>query len=243
VANNRDSSKQKRARQNRAQREAREARAKAAATPAEERKAKYASSTPTDAPAGRKSRSARASDRPVRPPRPGDLPVDIDTLEGSWYKKRMMVPGGRQVLFGTLLTVLLVVMTLLIPAPIPEKDQKPGGPTTQTIFDLLGAAAIPLLAVPLIVMAFASYSILSPNRRRIWIGCSFVAALAAVVLGLTYIFPVGFLVYAVMRANKIEGPAPNSRAGRELAAAEAQAAEDDSNDDPSDADGSDDEPA
>ena len=69
------------------------------------------------------------------------------------------------------------------------------------------------------LVAVATVFILSPNRRRIWIGCSFVAAIGAVVLGIPYLFPVGFLVYAVMRANKIEGPSPTSRAAREQDAA------------------------
>ena len=92
MANNRDSSKQKRARQNRAQREAREARAKAASVPAEERKAKYASSTPTDAAPTKKGRGADRP-RPERKPRLGDLPVDLETLDGL---ERIEVKAGTQ---------------------------------------------------------------------------------------------------------------------------------------------------
>lgn len=217
MANNRDSSKQKRARQNRAQREAREARAKAASVPAEERKAKYASSTPTDAAPTKKGRGADRP-RPERKPRLGDLPVDLETLEGSWYKKRMTVPGGRQVLTGTVLTVVITVLTVITKYPDPDATGAAKKKATESFFDIYGTAGIPLLLVPLIAMGIAAYFILSPNRRRIWTGCSFVAAIAAVVLGIPYIFPVGFLVYAVMRANKIEGPSPTSRAGRELAA-------------------------
>ena len=221
MANNRDSSKQKRARQNRAQREAREARAAAASLPAEERKAKYASSTPEAAPA----KKGRAADRPrpERRPRLGDVPVDLETLEGNWYKKRLTVPGGRQVLTGAVLTVVITVLTVITKYPDPDATGDAKNKATESFFDIYGSAGIPLLIAPLVAMAVATYFILSPNRRRIWIGCSFVAGLAAVVLGIPYIFPVGFLVYAVMRANKIEGPSPTSRAGREAAAAQADA--------------------
>lgn len=226
MANNRDSSKQKRARQNRAQREARDARAKAASVPAEERKAKYASSGPTEDGSTRKGRargSAEAKPRPERRPRLGDVPVDLETLEGNWYKKRLTVPGGRQVLTGSVLTIVITVLTVITEYPDPDATGEAKKKATESFFDIYGAAGIPLLAAPLLAMAVASYFILSPNRRRIWIGCSFVAAIAAVALGIPYIFPVGFLVYAVMRANKIEGPPPNSRAGRQLAANEASA--------------------
>jgi len=222
VANNRDSSKQKRARQNRAQREAREARAKAAALPAEERKAKYASSTPADAAPAKKSRGADRP-RPERKPRLGDTPVDIETLEGNWYKKRLSVPGGRQVLTGAVLTVVITFLTVITKYPDPDATGEAKKKATESFFDIYGAAGIPLLLVPIIAMAVATAFILSPNRRKIWIGCSFVAAIAAVVLGIPYIFPVGFLVYAVMRANKIEGPVPGSRAHRAMVAQEAAA--------------------
>lgn len=223
MANNRDSSKQKRARQNRAQREAREARAKAAALPAEERKAKYASSAPSESASGRKGGSSRsAKPRPERKPRLGDLPVDIDTLEGNWYTKRLAVPGGRQVLTGSILTIVITVLTVITKYPDPDATGEAKKKATESFFDIYGAAGIPLLAAPLLAMGIASYFILSPSRRRIWIGCSFVAAIAAVALGIPYIFPVGFLVYAVMRANKIEGPVPGSRAAR---AAEARSAD------------------
>jgi hypothetical protein len=217
VANDRDSSKQKRARQNRAQREAREARAKAASIPAEERKAKYASGTPADAASTKKDRSA-GRPRPERKPRLGDTPVDLETLQGNWYTKRLAVPGGRQVLTGSVLTVVITVLTVVTKYPDPDATGEAKKKATESFFDIYGAVGIPLLVIPLVTMAVASYFILSPGRRRVWIGCSVVAALVAVILGIPYIFPVGFLVYAVMRANKIEGPVPGSRAARALEA-------------------------
>jgi len=231
VANNRDSSKQKRARQNRAQREAREARAKAAAVPAEERKAKYASSGPADAPSTKKDRAADRP-RPERRVRLGDVPVDIETLEGSWYKKRLSVPGGRQVLTGAVLTIVITVLTVITKYPDPDATREAKKKATESFFDIYGAAGVPLLLIPIIAMAVATWCILSPNRRRIWIGCSFVAAIAAVVLGIPYIFPVGFLVYAVMRANKVEGPVPGSRAARAMADQEAAAEAEPTGDEP-----------
>ena len=220
MANNRDSSKQKRARQNRAQRDALQARTTAASEPVETRKAKYASSGPSQSGSGRPTKKERP-ERPERPPRPGDVPVDIEALEGNWYSKRMTVPGGRFVMMGALLTLILTVLTLLSPIPIRKEDQVKGGPTTQSIFDILHAVTIPVVLIPLIASLVASWFILSPHRRRIWIGCAVVATIGVSLLGFQYIFPVGFLVYGVMRSNKIEGPSPRSRAGRAAAAAAA----------------------
>ncbi len=224
MANNRDSSKQKRARQNRAQREAREARAKAAAVPPEERKAKYASSTPDAAATGKK---ARGSDRPrpERRVRLGDVPVDIDALEGTWYHKRLSVPGGRQVLTGAVLTIVITVLTVITKYPDPDATGEAAKKATESFFDIHGAAGIPLLLLPIIAMAVSTWFILSPNRRRIWTGSAFVVALVSLPLGIPYIFAVGFLVYAVMRANKIEGPVPGSRAHRVMVARQAAEAE------------------
>ncbi|WP_426573302.1 hypothetical protein [Aquihabitans sp. McL0605] len=219
MANDRSSSKQKRARQNRAQREAREARAKAASEPASARQAKYASAAPGATTTETKKQGflsprGQGAAREPRRARPGDTPVDLDTLEGNWYSKRMQVPGGRQVLTGLLLVVILTVLTILSPVPIAKQDQVKGGPTTESVFDRLGAFTIPVLLLPVIAMAIAAYFITSPRRRGIWIACAVVSTAGVTFLGIPYIFPVGFLVYAGMRANKVEGPNPNSRAGR-----------------------------
>jgi len=218
VASNSDS-KQKRAKQNRAQREARQARAQAASVPAEERKAKYASST-SSAPASEKKAKAERAPR-ERPKRLGDTPVDLETLEGGWYKKRIAVPGGRQVLTGTVLTVIITALTVFNKYPDPDATGDAKKKLTHTFTEYYGSIAIPMVILPLIAMAIATYFILSPARRRIWTICAFVAALGAVVFGLPYAFPVGFLIYAIMKANKIEGPVPGSRASRVVAAREA----------------------
>lgn len=221
MASNSDS-KQKRAKQNRAQREARQARTAAASVPAEERKAKYASSAPSEAASGKREKAADRP-RPQRPPRLGDTPVDLDTLEGSWYRKRVAVPGGRQVLTGLVLTVIITGMTVFVKYPDPDATGDAKKKLTHTFTEYYGSIGIALVLVPLIAMAVATYFILSPARRRVWTICAFVATLGAVVFGIPYAFPVGFLVYAIMRANKIEGPVPGSRAARVLEAREAAA--------------------
>jgi len=214
-------SKQKRARQNRAQREAREARAKAAAIPAEERKAKYASGTTSET-SSKKERPERV--RRERPVRLGDTPVDLDTLEGSWYRKRVAVPGGRQVLTGMVLTIIITAMTVFVKYPDPDaKTEAAKKKLDHTFGEVWGPKGYLLIAIPFLAMAVACWAITSPNRRRIWNICAFVAAVG-IIFGIPYAFPVGFLVYAGMRANKIEGPVPGSRAARMLEAREEAAA-------------------
>jgi len=220
VASNSDS-KQKRAKQNRAQRDARQARTAAAAVPADERKAKYASGAPSEAASDKKAKADRP--RPERKPRLGDEPVDLDTLEGSWYRKRVAVPGGRQVLTGMVLTIIITALTVFNKYPDPNATGDAKKKLTHSFTEYYGSIAIPLVILPLLAMAIATYFILSPARRRVWTICAFVASLGAVVFGIPYAFPVGFLVYAIMRANKIEGPVPGSRAARVVEAREAAA--------------------
>ncbi len=233
MASNSDS-KQKRARQNRAQREARQARAKAASVPADERRAKYASGTTTDAPA-KKSRGAERAPR-ERPIRPGDTPVDLDTLQGNWFQKRNHVPGGRQVMTGALLTIIITALTLINKYPDPDATGDARKKLTHTFSEYWGPKGYVLVAVPLVAMLVASWFITSPIRRRVWTICAFVSSVG-IVFGIPYAFPVGFLVYAGMRANKIEGPVPGSRAARamearqEAAQAKASEASEDDEDD------------
>ena len=214
MASNSDS-KQKRARQNRAQREAREARTKAAALPADERRAKYASGTTTEAPA-KKGKSAERAPR-ERPPRPGDTPVDLDTLQGNWFQKRNHVPGGRQVMTGALLTIIITALTAINKYPDPDATGDARKKLTHTFGEYYGAKGYVLLAVPLLAMLVASWFITSPIRRRVWTICAFVSSVG-IIFGIPYAFPVGFLVYAGMRANKVEGPVPGSRAARAMEA-------------------------
>jgi hypothetical protein len=211
VANKRDTSKQKRARENRAQREALKARTQAASSAPEERRSKAASAA--SEPTTKKDRAAARATR-TRPVRPGDVPVDLDTLEGNWFTKRLAVPGGRQVLTGLLLTILLTGMMLFF--KFPSADD-PDGPATETLWELLGPAAIAILGIPLLAMGIAAHLTVSPHRRRVWIVASIVVAFE-VFLGFTYyLFPAGFLLYALWRQTKVEGPPPSRRSRRDAA--------------------------
>jgi hypothetical protein len=227
VASNSDS-KQKRARQNRAQREAREARTKAAAIPSDERKAKYASAT-AEASAPAKGRGADRP-RPERRPRPGDRPVDVEALEGNWFQKRIAVPGGSQVLMGTVLIVIVSVMSFIVELPKIEATKDRAARPAETMVERLGPIALVIILGTLALAIAASYFALAPRRRRIWLWAAVVCF--AISLNIPwYMFPAGFFGYAVYRARKVEGPAPGSRAARMLAerdqAAERDPAEDD----------------
>lgn len=207
MANKRDSSKQKRARQNRAQRAALEARTKAASEPRSSYVTQPPGSNPKATTPAADTGEAKAKGglfggpRQPRAPRPGDLPVDIDTLEGSWWAKRLMVPGGRQVLTGGVLTVVLTVMMAFTKSP---PRGQPKAKATETIFELWGWWAIPILLAPIVVMAVAAQMTLSPHRRRIWIAGTFILAIQFLIAP-AYLFPAGFLTYAVWRSSKIEG--------------------------------------
>lgn len=222
MANRSDASRQKRARQNRAQRQALAARtsgegvkrpSRVAPVTAERLKTAPRETTragsidPAEAPA---PGAEKPKPRRERAPRPGDRPVDIATLEGSWFSKIVKVPGGMQVLMAVGMT--LVVTGLLafmdtypsqanVDAKVKDADPE------RTIIEALGAPkAALILILPLVVVGIAAAMSLHKQRRRVWVG-------AAVILGaffalgmLQYIFPMGFLLYAVMRASRVEGP-------------------------------------
>jgi hypothetical protein len=224
VANKRDTSRQKRARQNRAQRDALKARTEAASVPPTERQAKATAST-TEPAKGTKGASARGP-RKERPPRPGDRPVDIATLEGNWFSKRMQVPGGRQVLTGALLTLVITGLMLVWKFPNPDAryfeasvravNELTGTdltvvpaedyPANESVWQVWGTAAWAALGVPLAAMLISAWAILRSYRRRVWIGASFIVALTVFSGFIMYLFPVGFLTFAVWRAAKVEGP-------------------------------------
>jgi hypothetical protein len=215
VATNRDTSKQKRARQNRAQREALKARKEAASKPATERRA---AATPKAA------KSSGSAEQPARKggffsganrgPRPGDLPVDVATLRGNWIQKRMLVPGGRHVVSALVLSVLLSVMLGFQKfPPICEEGQPVSvcnpDEATESIFDIAGALGWVLLLYPIVVMAIAAQLSLHPKRRRIWMACTIVLGAAVVALMNIYIvhlIVVGYMIFAMQKASKVEGP-------------------------------------
>jgi phage shock protein PspC (stress-responsive transcriptional regulator) len=208
VAANRDTSKQKRARENRAQREALKARKEAASKPAAERRA---ASTPKTSGA-----ASSSADQPARKggffsggnrgPRPGDLPVDVATLQGNWIQKRMLVPGGRHVVSALVLSILLSVMLGFQRFP-PEGD--PDGKATESIFDLVGALGWGLLLYPIVVIGIAAQLSLHPKRRRIWMVCTIVlgaAVMALLQLYIVHLIVVGYMIFAMQKAAKVEGP-------------------------------------
>lgn len=222
MANRSDASRQKRARQNRAQRAALAARTsgegvkrpsrvapstaeRLTSTPRESTRA--GSIDPSEAP---EPGTKKAKPKRERPPRPGDRPVDIATLEGSWFSKVVKVPGGMQVLMAMGMTLvvtgLLAFMDTYPSQADLDADVKNPDPE-RTIIEALGAPkAALILVLPLVIVGIAAAMSLHKQRRRIWVA-------AAVLLGaffalgmLQYIFPMGFLLYAVMRASRIEGP-------------------------------------
>jgi hypothetical protein len=260
VANDRDSSKQKRARQNRAARSALEARTKAANTP---RPSRRAPSSKPSAKAGSAAGTGAArrglfgggskggGARPGRAPRLGDVPVDVGQLEGGFLKKRMTVPGGLQVLMAFGMTVTLSVIFSLQHFPDPRVTDaraakavlqvlhhaaKPpaGLPKASVVaepnvslFGLYGGWALLILGLPIVVMGLAVWLTVTPLRRRVWLSCAVAMGAATIGFGFyfNYILAVGFLVYAMIRASRVEGPPPGSRAARAREAAEARRAE------------------
>ena len=222
---NRDTSKQKRAKENRAKRAALAARTggdapKRPSRVAPSTAAKLANnarstdtaekSTGRDGGGRGSGKGSSKADRPKRerPKRLGDTAVDIDTLEGSWFSKVIKVPGGTQILMAVVLTILVSGMLATMPAFVAEsaRDDK-DAKATLTIFEAYGSTrALVTLAIPLALVFIAAAFTLNKHRRRIWVAC---ALLLAVLFGTTlphYIFPVGFLGYAVMRSSKVEGP-------------------------------------
>lgn len=223
MANKRDSNSQKRSRANRAQREALKARTTAASTPRPSRAAPAASkrapgargpvrSTPADE-AAATTKGGRP--RRVRPPKPGDTPVDIETLEGSFLRRLSQVPGGSQVISAGLVTILATVFTCYLAiftetantAELVQGDEGFVANATQVeVYGYVGLV-IPMVIVCL-MMVFALARSLTPGRRRAW----FFAAVIIGVIGLQaaqlHILAAGMLGYAYFKANKVEGSEP-----------------------------------
>ncbi len=142
--------------------------------------------------------------------RPGDVPVDVEELEGSWFSRINHVPGGRQVIMGALMTLIVSGMISFVDSFVAAEDRgDPEAPPTETLFeavDNVGAAMV-VLGVPLLAavasLAFATH----PQRRRVW---TFSAVAIGVILLQTlyipYLFVIGFLLFAVRKSSKVEGP-------------------------------------
>lgn len=211
MANSSDSSKQKRARQNRAQREALKARTAAASTSPEERRTRAMDTPPTSAKdKGLSKGSAKGAKEPrTRPVRPGDVPVDLETLEGNWLTKRLEVPGGRQALMSFVLSTIASVMLAIQKFPVDDKAKV----RTETLLDLVGPWAVPIVLFPILVTGVAAFLTLHPRHRRVWFWTSMLLGLGCVLLMslyLVHLLSLGFLIFANQKATKVEGPAPGS---------------------------------
>src|SRR5690606_14429873 len=147
-----------------------EARTKAAQTPREERLAK---SAPRSADSGDSSKSSgRNSDEAGRGSarqamaqgRLGQVPVDVDSLEGSFLGKVVHVPGGMQVVMSAVLVLVLTAMGIFMNTVPPEGAER-GAEATRTLVDAYGASAILFLAPPVILVGNALFFSLHERRR------------------------------------------------------------------------------
>lgn len=216
-------SAQKRAKQNRNQRAALEARTKGEAPKRPSRVApstadKLASkSRDTDENGSGSTSSSGSGDKPrrQRPPRPGDVPVDLETLQGSWFQKVRQVPGGSQVIQAGIMTVVCSAMLIfmkMFPSDAEQakadliKDYKPKADST-LVQAVGGPRAALYIGLPLLAAALALTWCLRPQRRRVWMVAAMVVALFSVGTGmLLYIVVAGFLGFAVYKAYRVEGP-------------------------------------
>ena len=215
MANKRPTSRERRARQNRAQREALASRTKAAATPRSERPAPKAPSRGAPRPSNRSTAGSdagtetggRTSLRPARPDRPdrlGSKPVDLDTLEGGWFRRLLQVPGGVQVLFSVVLVLTLTVVMSISKSVPPEGAPRDADPT-RTIWEAFGPAALLIVVPPLAAAVNALVFALTERRRRMWtISAVMIAVFAIALFQIGYLFPAGFMGYAVMRSRQVE---------------------------------------
>lgn len=227
MANKRETSAQRRQRENRARRAALEARTKgtpsrpsrvAPATADKLATTRAAASEP--ATKGAKG-SARATDRAGRPkrekpPKPGDKPVDIDTLEGNFFRKAMQVPGGLQAMFAGAMAIVASGLLAFTNTAVSverrdafeaaKKNIKNAKPD-QTIFERYPLkTALPLVVIPLVIALVAVAFSTHRQRRRVWMVATVVLAAIALTAAQYYLFVSGFFAYACFRASKIEGP-------------------------------------
>jgi len=145
----------------------------------------------------------------TRPVRPGDVPVDLETLEGNWLTKRLEVPGGRQALMSFVLSTIASVMLAIQKFPVDDKAKV----RTETLLDLVGPWAVPIVLFPILVTGVAAFLTLHPRHRRVWFWTSMLLGLGCVLLMslyLVHLLSLGFLIFANQKATKVEGPAPGS---------------------------------
>ncbi|MBX3285849.1 MAG: hypothetical protein KF703_10950 [Actinobacteria bacterium] len=217
MANKRDTAQQKRARQNRAQREALAARtqgapkrpSRVAPSTAEKLAAKSAggSSSSSKGTDGDK-KGGDAKPRKVRPPRPGDVPVDVDALEGSWRQKIAHVPGGTQILMAAILTVCVVVYVSYFDTFVSEAAQAASKRprADQTIYEALGVGpAVALLGVTVAAVGASLAVALKPARRRVWWIATGVVLFIALFGQVAFLIVVaGMLGFGAYKSYKVE---------------------------------------
>jgi hypothetical protein len=217
VANKRDTAQQKRARQNRAQREALAARTKGApkrpsrvAPSTAEKLATKAAAGPTaTATDGTKeAKGSGAKPRKVRPVRPGDVPVDIDALEGTWRQKVTHVPGGTQVLMAGVMTVLVIGLVSFMPSYISEAAQEANDKAKpdQTIFEAYGVGpALVVLGIAVAAVGMALAMALKPARRRVWVIAAVTVAAITFVGQVSFFLVVAALLgFGAFKSAKVE---------------------------------------
>lgn len=200
MANKRDTAQQKRAKQNRAQREALAARtqgapkrpSRVAPSTAEKLASKSASGATGTAGEGTKdAKGSGAKPRKVRPVRPGDVPVDVDALQGSWRQKVTQVPGGTQVLMAGVMSVLVVGLVSFMPSYVSEAASKASDKPKpdQTIFEAYGVGpSVVLLGIAIAAVGLALAMALKPARRRVWV------ISAVVIAAITFLGQVSFFL-------------------------------------------------
>jgi hypothetical protein len=215
VANKRDTAQQKRARQNRAQREALAARTKGApkrpsrvAPSTAEKLATKAAAPTATATEGTKADKGGAKPRKVRPVRPGDVPVDVDALEGTWRQKVTHVPGGTQVLMAGVMTVLVIGLVSFMPSYISEAAQKASDKAKpdQTIFEAYGVGpALVVLGIAVAAVGMALAMALKPARRRVWIISAVTVAAITFVGQVSFFLVVAALLgFGAFKSAKVE---------------------------------------
>lgn len=213
-----ENSRQRRQRQNRARRDALAARTgerpkapSRVAPSTADRVVRAKAATDGD---GAKATTAGGRERRPRPPRPGDTPVDIDTLEGNFLSRVTKVPGGMQALMGTALAVVVSVMLLFQKVVLPEGATK--GKPTRTLIEAYGARGAIVLAIPIVVALVGLAFSLRPARRRVWIYVAVLLGLLSFMGGgylLGQIFTAGFFVFAAVKSQRVENPGQSMFSG------------------------------
>jgi hypothetical protein len=182
-------SKQRRAAQNRAAREALVARRESAA-----RRPAEASEEPAPAPARRRWFGAPSEDRrPSRPDRPPSL------LE--------RIAPERFALVGLALAVVAAVALLLLPFVEVEGTRRGDTAEYESLLANAGLAAVAFVAVPVTIAALGAWAARPPRRPKLLVGAA-IAQVACVIIsqaGLFFLFSAALLGLAAWRVRRSPG--------------------------------------